>query len=159
MFKVGDYVVYRKDVCRVKEMKESNNEMYYILVPIDDESLTISLPTKNDDLLRYVIGKSEAEELISKIPLIDRIETDERNYENEYKKLLSDGTLESLVRIIKTAYTRNDARVQSKKKISAKDDAYFKRAERQLYSELSVSLNMSFDETKDYIISSVQSQS
>lgn len=161
MFKTGDYVVYRKDVCKIKEIKKTSatGEEYYILVPIDDESLVISLPTKNGELLRNVIGRKEALELIDSISSIDKIETDERNYENEYKRLLGDGTLESLVKIIKTSYTRNDARVQNKKKISAKDDAYFKRAEKQLYSELSISLGMSYDETKEFIISSVQKRS
>jgi hypothetical protein len=44
-------------------------------------------------LIRNIISKKEAEELISKIPSIDIIKTDEKNYENEYEKLLEEKQL------------------------------------------------------------------
>lgn len=74
--------------------------------------------------------------------------------ENEYKALLQSGSLEDLVCIIKTTYLRNYERKQSGKKISEIDDTYFHRAEKILYNELSVSLGMNFDDTKEYVISS-----
>ena len=39
-----------------------------------------------------------------------------------------------------------------------KDESYFEKAERRLYNELSVSLGMSYHETKEYITNSVQKQ-
>ena len=42
------------------------------------------------------------------------------------------------------------------KKISDKDKIYFDKAEEYLYSELSIALNMTIDETKEYIISKVK---
>ena len=55
MYKVDDYVVYKKDVCRVKDIKEnkSNKKLYYFLVPISDESLMIELPVNNDLCKEY----------------------------------------------------------------------------------------------------------
>lgn len=53
---------------------------------------------------------------------------------------------ENLIKIIKTSYLRNEKRINSNKKISAKDDIYLKKAEELLYRELSYSLNMSFDD-------------
>ena len=44
----------------------------------------------------------------------------------------------------------------NKKKTSDKDSNYFNRAEKYLYNELSIALNMTFDETKEYVISKVQ---
>lgn len=108
--------------------------------------------------LRNVISKEEVLNLISKISSIDVIEIPDKNYENEYKRLLGVSSLENLVKIIKTTYMRNDHRLQNKKKISETDDIYFKRAEKQLYSELSVSLGLTYDETKDYIINCVEEQ-
>ena len=161
MFQVGDIVVYRKDVCKVKEIKENHlsGKDYYILVPIDDDSLIIDVPTENRmGWLRKVISKEEAQSLITKIPTIEPIQTEEKNYEHEYKRLLQEDSLENLVKIIKTTYLRNDFRVQNKKKISDKDDTYLKKAERQLYNELSVSLDMTYDETKNYVIQCVEEQ-
>ncbi len=41
------------------------------------------------------------------------------------------------------------------KKISDKDKIYFDKAEEYLYNELSISLGMSFEKTKKYIIDRV----
>lgn len=49
MYIENDYLMYRKDVCRVREVKKNkmNGLDYYILVPIDDESLIIGVPVDN----------------------------------------------------------------------------------------------------------------
>ena len=89
----------------------------------------------------------------------DKIETlenlDNKYIEKTYKELLYNGDIEDLIKIIKTTYIRNDNRLKSNKKISDKDKTYFEKAEEYLYNELSISLDMSFDETKDYIINEV----
>lgn len=43
--------------------------------------------------------------------------------------------------------------------ILEKDDTYFKLAEKYLYNELSISLNMSIEEVKNYIFKIVNKQS
>ena len=43
--------------------------------------------------------------------------------------------------------------------MSEKDDTYFKLAEKYLYNELSISLNMSIEEVKNYIFKIVNKQS
>lgn len=152
MFKINDYVVYKRKVCKIKEMKDN----IYILVPIDDESLKITLP-KTNTLIRNIISKEESEKLIKSIPTIDIIKTCDKLIENEYKNLLNSGKLEDLVKIIKTTYLRNEDRIANHKKIGEKDDNYLKKAENLLYNELSISLGLSYDETKKYIYNTVES--
>ena len=43
MYKVDDYLIFGKDVCKVKgvEEKKYNDEDYYILAPIKDETLKL----------------------------------------------------------------------------------------------------------------------
>lgn len=160
MYKANDYVVYKKDVCKVREIRKNNmNGLdYYILVPIDDNSLIIDVPTDNKmGWIRDIISKEEAERLINNIPKISPLKNiDDKYIENTYKDLIYNGTQEDLIKIIKTAYLRNEERLNNKKKISDKDSNYFNKAEKYLYNELSIALNMSFDETKNYIISKVQ---
>ena len=67
------------------------------------------------------------------------------------------GTYEDLIKIIKTTYLRNEDRINNKKKISEIDNEYFNKAESYLYNEFSVVLNLSFSETKEYVIKSVSS--
>lgn len=40
MFKVGEIIVYKKEVCKIKEIKEKSiqNKDYYIMNPIEDET-------------------------------------------------------------------------------------------------------------------------
>ena len=160
MYKKNDYLVYRKDVCKVREIKRNkiNGLDYYILVPIDDDTLIIDVPVDNRmGWIRDIISKGNAEKLINNIPKIEPLQNIEDKYiENTYKNLINNGTLEDLIKIIKTTYLRNEERVNNKKKTSDKDTNYFNKAEKYLYNELSVALNMTFDETKEYIISKVQ---
>ena len=155
MFSQGELVVYKRDVCEIKEItiNKINGKEYYTMVPIDDNSLTIYVPTEDkSNLIRNIISKDEANKLINKIPMIETLDISSKSLDNEYKNLFESNLLEDLVTIIKTAYLRNDARISSNKKPVQKDNDSFKKAERLLYNELSISLGKSFDETKEYII-------
>ena len=41
MFKSGEYIIYKRDLCKVKTIEKSprTNEEYYVLNPIQDEIL------------------------------------------------------------------------------------------------------------------------
>mgnify|MGYP003301629003 CR=1 FL=1 len=59
MKNIGDYVIYRKEVCKVVEIKEKffKDMDYYRLVPISDEFLHLDVPVSNENLLRDLITK------------------------------------------------------------------------------------------------------
>ena len=158
MYKSGDVVVYGRDVYRIKDVKDNYlfNKNYYIMNPIDDDSLVTSVPVDTTSYLRDVITKEETEDLIAKIPSIEIVQASDRDIEYEYKQLLRENTLEALIKIIKTTYMRNMMRQNQNKRISEKGGQYFNRAERQLYNELSISLHLTFDDTKQYVIDSVE---
>lgn len=160
MYKVDDYVMYKKEVCKVKEIKTNKmtDDLYYILVPISDSSLIIDVPTDNRmGYLKDVMSKKEADELIEKIPNIEPLQNIEDKYiEKTYKDLLHTGSHEDLIKIIKTTYLRNEDRMKNNRKISEKDSTYFEQAEKYLYNEISISLDMTFDDAKDYIIKKVK---
>ena len=154
MYKLGEIIVYRKDVCKIKDIKEKDDVFYYVLVPIDDDSLTITV-TVDNSFLRKIISCVDAEEIIKNIPNVEVIESNDKMIESEYRKLLLSGTHYDLIKIIKTTYERNDLRVQAGKKIGDRDKEYFEKAEKYLYNELSLALGMSFLECRDYIIKKV----
>lgn len=154
MFEVGEVVVYKKDVCRIKEIKEKDDVKYYVLTPIDDNSLTITVSLDNI-ALRSVITREEAEQIILAIPSIDIIESNDKMIESEYKKLLYSGQHLDLIKVIKTTYLRNDLRRKNGKKIADKDRDYFEKAEKYFYNEMAVALGMSYLECREYIIKKV----
>ena len=56
-----------------------------------------------------------------------------------------------MIRIIKTTYQRNQNRLKQNKKVGDKDQRYFEEAEKYLYQEFGIVLQLSEDETKEYI--------
>lgn len=159
MYKVGNYVVYKREVCEVISIKEKKfmDMDYYVLVPISDNTLKIDVPVNNKmGYLRPLITKKEVEDIIKIIPNIKPIISTDRLIENEYRNLLNTNKHEDLIKIIKTTYLRNKERLDNNKKIGGKDDEYFKQAEKYLYSEFSIVLGMSYDETKKYVIEKVK---
>jgi len=157
MYKINDYLLYKRQVCIVKEIKKKlfNDKDYYIITPLDDESLTISVPT-DSPVIRDILTKEEADDIISKIADIKPLSNKDKSLENIYKELLSTEDELDLVKIIKTTYLRNKKRVDNGQKIGDKDDAYFKKAEKLLYTSLGTSLGMSYDECKDYVVKIVE---
>lgn len=153
---IKEYIIYKRDVCEIIERQKDymNNMDYLVLIPISDNSLKISIPASNEDL-KPLITKEEIDNLINKIPEIKIIDCNDKQIENEYKSLMKSYVHEDLIKIIKTSYLRNQKRLNDNKKISDKDDKYFKQAEKYLYSEFSVVLNISYEEAKQYVISHV----
>lgn len=156
MYKIDDYVMYRHDVCKIKDIRENKltGKTYYVMTPLDDESLIIDIPTEDKmGFLRNIISKEDAEKLINNIPSIEPLKgIRDKDLVYLYKELINTGNHENLIKIIKTTYLRNEDRLNNKRKISEKDSTYFKLAEKYLYNELSISLNMTVDEVKNYII-------
>lgn len=157
MFNIGDYVVYKREVCKICDYKKKfiGDKDYYSLIPVMDESLKIEVPV-NSDFIRNVIDKNTANKIIDNIVNIDVININDKLIESEYKRLLHDGGYEGLIKIIKTTYLRNNERINNKKKISEKDDNYFNLSEKYLYSEFAIALGISYDDVKDYVIKRIE---
>ncbi len=155
MYKINDYVVYNHDICIINKIKtnEITNKSSYVMSPVDDKSLIISIPVENEKaLLRNIISKKQATDLINKVASIMPLDNiNEKSLDNDYKELLNSQNHENLIKIIKTAYLRNENRLNNKKKISEKDNTYFKLAEKYLYNELAIALSISPEEVKEYI--------
>lgn len=157
MKNIGDYVVYKRDVCKINNIyiNEFNKLKCYELHPIDDDSLKISIPITNS-LIRDCLSQREALELIASIKDIKPLDMTDKQLENQYKKLLSSNKTEDLVPIIKTSYIKNKDREDHNKKINEKDKYYLDLAEKILFNELSVSLNKTVGEVRKIIFTSCQ---
>lgn len=161
MFNVGENIVYgNSGVCRVESIGildspgMPQDKEYYTLSPIYSKGSKIFTPVDNNKIImRAVLGRDEAQELIDNI---DKIEvmwiSDEKSRELEYREAIKVCDCEELVRIIKTIYLRMQDRIANGKKITASDEKYFRLAEDRLYGELAVSLDIPKENVKEYII-------
>ena len=157
MYKVNDYIIYKREVCKVNDIlpKYFKDNDYYLLSPLSDNSLTIKVPVNNKEI-RSLISIAEVDEIISKMPNIKVVDSDTKTLEGIYKELLVSGKHEDLIKIIKTTYLRNKERIDNNKKTTDKDNYYFNLAEKYLYEEFSIVLDKSYDETKEYVINKVE---
>lgn len=155
MFKIDEHLVYKKDVCLVKNIKKNAKDIpVYVLEPLSDKSLTITIAKDNENI-RDLISKKEMEAIIAKIPEIEPLDIEDKLIENEYKKLLKTNSHEDLIRIIKTTFLRNKERLDNNKKIGERDNNYFKLAEEYFYTEVAIIFGMTYDEAKEYVIDKV----
>ena len=101
MYKINDYVVYKREVCKVSDItrsKYTNNEVY-VLAPVDDATLKIEVPTSNENI-RSIIDRKKLDFVVNEIPRIDVIDLPDKQLEIEYKRLMSTDKVEDLVKIM-----------------------------------------------------------
>lgn len=159
MYKVNDYIIYKRDVCKINEIKKNyyGGKDYYSITPIIDNTLTINVACDSPKI-KDILTKEEASKIIEAIPNVEIIDSNDKTLENIYKSLLATDDILDLVKIIKTTYLRNKSRVDSGKQIGDKDKSYFDQAEKYLYNTLGISLGMNYEETKKYIINKIGEQ-
>ena len=160
MFEVNDTVIYgNHSVCKIMEIgtlsisMADRKKLYYTLRPVYQPSAVIYAPVENPKtLMRSVITKEEAEQLIKEVPTIDSVWiANEKEREHQYKAALQTCDCRELVKIIKTLYLRKTARIQNGKKVTAVDEKYFRLAETALYEELAYVLGMEKSMIAPYI--------
>lgn len=152
MFEIGEVVSYNQYICKIKSIKKNHNNEYYVMNPVDDETLVIEIPIENKiSSIKKIMTYDEAMELIKKLNSIEVISVSDKYIEQQYKDLLKTRDKENIVKVIKTAYLRNKKREEENKKISEKDKSYLEKAEKLLYNEISFSLKKSYDDTKQFI--------
>ncbi len=161
MYKVGDTVVYRRNVCKVIGMAKHplTGEDCYVLEPMvqANGSMTMTVPVSNKGgHLRNLITKKQLQELIEKVPDVDTLESKPANMRSQYAAVMKGDSLEDLITVIKTTYMRNAMREQNHKKTASIDEEYLGKAETYLYNELSYVLNMSPEDCKAYFNSEVE---
>ncbi len=157
MLKVNDYIIYKKEVCQIKDiLKDYYHEKdYYQLTLLSDNTLNIKVPVDNKEL-RNLITKDQAMQIIAKIDQITPIEEETKNLENIYKELLKSGEYSDLIKIIKTTYLRNKERLDNHKKTTDKDTYYFELAEKYLIEEFQIVLGLTYEQTRNFIIDKVK---
>ncbi len=158
MFSVGDLVVYGKTgVCRVegqceKELLKNQKRMYYVLKPANSDNSVIYAPTDSDKVfIRPIISKSEAEELILKIPQISEENGKRILTKEEYEEKIKTHRCEDLVGLTNNLYNKKKSALENRKKPGFVDEKYMALAEKLLFGELAAALEIPIEDVKKYI--------
>lgn len=167
MFETGSYIVCgQHGVCRVegigklKLTEASKDREYYTLSKVYSQGGVIYVPADSEKIImRPVISRKEAEELIDHIKEIDILKIDnEKHKEDIFKKAFRTCDNREWVRIIKTLYARRQMRLAKGKKVTASDERFMRAAEDNLYGELAISLGMDKREVEKYIIARIDGE-
>lgn len=156
MFKVNDYVVYGSTgVCQITDIVKSeykNGESeYYVLHPVYNNNMTIKIPV-NNAFMRPVLTKDEVLSLIASMPNKETPWIDDMKERiNTFKSAIKSQQDEELIKIIKTLYLQKQEKAAVNKKLTKTDEALMNAAEKQLYEEFAIALNISPDEVLPYI--------
>lgn len=165
MFQMNDYVVYGgSGVCKVAKIGSldingiDKNKLYYTLDPIYTKGSLVYTPINNTKvIMRKIITKDEARELIDDIPNIETIWIgDDKKRELVYKESMKKYDCLEWVKIIKTLYLRKQKRIEEGKKITNTDEKYLHKAEDCLYGELAITLEIPKDKMEKIIIERVE---
>ena len=165
VFKVGDLVVYgNTGVCTVEQIGASElagadrDKQYYYLTPYYSDNGRIMIPCDNQRIvLRPVISKKEADELIRDIEDIEAVVVEsEKTREITYKNIIKGCDCREIISLLKCIYSRKMERISEGKKSTSNDEKYFNIAEDKLYGELAISLGIDKKEVKEYIRSRVE---
>lgn len=158
MYKINDYLIYKREVCQVKALTKINNQDYYILENKADSSLKISVPLKEEkSLLRPLSTFKEITKSLDNIDNIKPLNLTDRNLEEQYKSLLQGNTLEDLIIIMKTTYLRNEVRKSNKKHLGDKDTYYQELSEKFLFNEVAYSMQISYNDVKELVLNKLAS--
>ena len=160
MFGKGEFIVYgNTGVCQVMDVTTldmkgiSKDRLYYILNPVRERESKIFAPVEgNKTVARAVLTRDEAEALIDDIPEIEELWVgSDKLREEKYKETLRSCQCRAWISIIKTLYLRGQERQAQGKKATAMDEKYLRLARENLYSELSLVLDIPKEEMEEFI--------
>ena len=154
MFDIGEKIIYGENgVCTVEKIAplemRSREKLYYYLTPLVGSG-TYFAPVDTSAFMRPIISRDEADALIDSMPgIAPAICNDSRfnHVDAFYRELFKLHTNEALVSVIKGLRCR----MAEKKTRSSRAEATMKRAKDILHGELSVALDISFDQVEGYI--------
>jgi CarD family transcriptional regulator len=164
MYSVGDLVIYGcEGVCKVEDiglpniMSINKNRIYYTLSPVYMNEVVYA-PVDGDIFMRLVLSRTEAMELIRKIPAIKECEFDNCDLnilKERYRNLMQSHDCMDLIQLIKTIFLKRQQVAQKGTKLSQVDDQYMKQAEELLHGEFAIALDIPKSDVQEFITNAI----
>lgn len=159
MFQPGELMVYgATGVCRVEEITRlpggDRKRLYYLLKPLWQDGV-IYAPVDSEKVpMRPVITREEAETLINQMPGMQAAicrGTTVQALAQQYQTAVREGGHQGLIEMMKSIYLKRGRAEAKNRRLGAVDERYMKQAERLLYGELAIALELPYDEVEGYI--------
>lgn len=160
MFEKGQYIIYGvRGVCEIVDIttadrpEEPAGKLYYVLRPYYQKEARIVAPVDSEKTVtRPLLSKEEAQALLDGIEEVPGMELPgDRQKEAYYKCAIRSCDCRTWISMLKALSVRKKLRQQQGKRMTDVDERYFRTAEENLYSELSLSLGVAREEITGYI--------
>lgn len=168
MFQVGDWVVYGiHGVCRVvgteKQLVNRKRTEYLVLEPSQQNESRYYLPTENPTAmakLKPVLSAEELKALLSSEQIHKDVWIREENQRKQYyRDLISGGDRVTLLQMVSSLYRYRAEQVAAGRKFHQCDENFLRDAEKLLSSEISLVLNLTQEQARDYLREQLKSVS
>lgn len=164
MVNIGTTIVYGTQICRVTDKKDQTfgkiTRNYYVLTPVFDEKNVIYVPSDNENLvakMRKILSAEEIYALIRSIPNTENIWIeDDKLRTQEYKGIIERGDREEIIKIIKTLFEHKCDMEAKGRKLHAADEIVLARAEKVLYEEFALVLDIKKEEVVPFITEQIE---
>lgn len=165
MFQKNDTVRYgAHGMCRIEDITVKNlngkSIEYYVLRQVYNDTSIIYVPMCNQaltDQMRKALTTEEIKALIQAMPYEESAWIDDADARRErYQAILSDGDRVALVRMIKALYAHQQEQKAKGRRLHMADDRLFKEAERMLYEEFALVLQIQKEQVLPFILDQLQ---
>ncbi len=158
-FAIDDLIIYGETgVCRVIDIVEKTflgvDQSCYQLQPLY-QSCAIFTPVNNSSVfMRPIISRKEADSLIESMPSVSAeivSASSPRELTEKYDKIIKLHDCGKLIELTKSIYSKREQNIANKKKLSAIDERFMKKAEDLLFGELAAALDIDKTDVSGYI--------
>lgn len=166
MYKINDVVTYGSaGVCKIVDISKQKigaRELeYYVLKPSFQTSALIYVPIDNKELvnkMKPALSAGQMQELIRSMSEIDDTWTEnDAERAGKFRAILHSGDRQQLIKLIKSVYVRGKKLSDSGKRLKRIDEDFMREAEKLLYNEIAVVLNIHPDQVLTMIINEIES--
>lgn len=160
MYQAGDQVVYGiHGVCRIVELQvqmiNRKKVEYYVLEPFTQSGSRYFVPSQNEvavSKLRPILTRQEIEQLLeSDISRSNCWIEDENQRKQYYKELITSGDRGALISMLRALHAHKELQAENGKKFHISDANFMRDAEKVIYSEFSMVLDIPYDQVEAYI--------
>lgn len=165
MFEIGEYIIYSSTgVCRIDDIRterfSGTSKSYYILKPVYLNDSTIYAPVgSSEQRMKSVISKEAVYKLIHSMPDEEMIWIENDNERKEkYGEIIKLGDRRDLVKLLKTLHYVQKKKQMSGRKFHSADERIMKDAEKILYEEFALVLDIEPGKVSEFIHDELEAQ-
>lgn len=163
MLQVGELVNYASQgICRIVEITEKTvagvTRPYYVMQPLQNEQLTISIPVDHEKEEKLkIVSKAKAEEILEsfKGPGIEWIEKNNQRHQR-YMDICKSQDKQAIADVANTLMRRKFEVESNGKKFGSQDEKMLELIQQILFSELAVALDTTFDDICERVESAIK---